>query len=187
MAVQIEGFGKDWMVTRRVDGGKPELTTFSSIEDLRRAVRRLLVKNESVRSPRSLPITEPIVEIEPSASDLKLAAEFDCMTCGACCAPLQQDSDVHVQVEDGDLSDLPPRIVKSMVVSKGGDHYLGTKSNAQGKTTCRALSGTIGQQCSCMIYTKRPMACRIFEPGSPECLQARIVFGVQESGSSNQA
>jgi Fe-S-cluster containining protein len=43
---------------------------------------------------------------------------------------------------------------------------------------CPQLRGVVGQQTACAIYANRPDICRIFTPGSIECLLAReVAFG----------
>ncbi len=216
MAVQIEGFGEDWVVTRRSSDAKPELSTVKSIDEFRRVMQRLLLKSEQRSGATSLPIaplpaapmqvvaepirqvsvavTRPPVRTSPPrvpnvvpphrrpAPILSRDLTLDCMTCGACCAPADQTASTHVLLAKQDCEVIPPGRRRVLVVEKGGDKFVNTKQNAQGKTVCSALSGIIGHQCSCSIYEHRPAVCRLFEPGSPECLQARRLFKVGDNG-----
>lgn len=204
MAVLLEGIGDDWVVMRR-EGGSPELLTFSSLGDLRRHVIRMLAKAEQARSvkrnpvklpqaePRAAPsppppppppvkaaqaVLKPTVYRDPKKVPPSLPEGTDCMTCGACCAPKDQRKDTHPALEKEDVEQLPSVLRKSLVVNDGGQPYIKTKKGPDGKTVCAAFKGTVGGRCKCGIYDKRPMVCRIFEKGSPECLDARANFGL---------
>jgi Fe-S-cluster containining protein len=208
MSILLDGIGDGWIVTRRTVGGKPELVTFSSLEELRRGVVRLLVRaDQPLGAVTEVPITAPVarplpvvahsVGLVPRATETKsstapldltdqddhyepvVAAELDCRVCGACCGPIDQRRDTHVALEPEDVAQIPPTMLGSLVVKDGGAPFLGTKRDPNGKTVCKAFGGVIGGQCKCNIYTKRPMVCRIFEKGSSECLEARLAFGVR--------
>ncbi len=91
----------------------------------------------------------------------------DCVACGRCCH--HEPSTVHLLEDDearmGDellvrltvLVDRPPgwRFMKN-----GGDH-------------CGALDVSVPGRFPCSVYAVRPEDCRIVEPGSPCCLEAR--------------
>ncbi len=86
-----------------------------------------------------------------------------CTSCGACCdggAPVFGDDTYRpdpVWLYEGD----------QMRVETDG-----------GATRCAALFGRIGTFAMCHVYTNRPDACRYFEPGSPECGDARSSHGL---------
>jgi hypothetical protein len=46
---------------------------------------------------------------------------------------------------------------------------------------CPQLRGTVGVETSCAIYEARPEICRLFAPGSVECLQARANAGLDRA------
>ena len=185
MALLIEGIGEDWVVMRR-PGGRPELIMFRTLDEMRRMVARALAKAEQVKAekPRKPPLVvlpqaavpPPIPRPRPKYPPLP--PDADCRTCGACCAPKDQRKDTHPALEPEDVALIPQFMRRSLVVKDGGQPYIKTKKNADGVTVCAALSGTVGEQCKCGIYAKRPMVCRVFEKGSEECLEARVVFGV---------
>jgi len=96
----------------------------------------------------------------------------DCVGCGRCChhGPrtvhlLEPDEARVLSVAGGEdvlrrltvIDDRPPgwRFVQNT-----GDH-------------CAALDVSVGGRFPCSIYEVRPDDCRIVEPGSPACLQAR--------------
>jgi Fe-S-cluster containining protein len=43
---------------------------------------------------------------------------------------------------------------------------------------CVALEGEVGTAVKCSVYNCRPQACRLFEPGSKLCLEARSKLGL---------
>jgi Fe-S-cluster containining protein len=121
-------------------------------------------------SPPSLPSSPPLpartaplspVEGEPDPGGA------DCVGCGRCCHHGART--VHLLEADEvrmgarllelytELDDRPPwmRFVKN-----GGDRCGGLDVSAEG-------------QYPCAIYASRPEDCRIVEPGSPACLEAR--------------
>jgi len=177
MSLLIEGIGDDWVVTR-VPGGKPELTSFQSLSEFRQAMLRLLFKGSRVSSKPSihLPVVTPQAVVIEDDDPLDLG-EFppgtDCRDCGACCGTQDHSKDVHVKLDEADFAQIPKNLQDSLVVVKSDGRFLKTKCNSDEDTVCAALSGTIGKRCKCGIYAKRPMGCRLFEPGSPECLIAR--------------
>jgi Fe-S-cluster containining protein len=65
-----------------------------------------------------------------------------------------------------------------LVIADSEGSWTKTKVNAQGYTVCAALTGTVANSCQCSIYTARPLVCRLFEAGSPECLEARKLLGI---------
>jgi Fe-S-cluster containining protein len=181
MPLVLEGIGNDWVVTRR-PGGKPELTTFKTFEEFRLAITRLMSKDKALTvrpstvlptaTPPSLPVLETPVHLGT------LPPGTDCRDCGACCGTQNMLKDVHVKLDNDDFDLIPKGLRGSLVVSKEDGKYLKTKRNSDGDNVCVALSGTIGDRCKCGIYSKRPMVCRLFEPGSPECLLARKARGM---------
>ena len=43
---------------------------------------------------------------------------------------------------------------------------------------CLALEGEVGIAVKCSVYNCRPQACRLFNPGSTLCLEARAKIGL---------
>lgn len=191
MALLLEGIGEDWVVTRR-PGGKPELVTFRSLDELRRLVIRAMAKADQAEAPKrpavilpqAVPAPAPPPPMPPPLPGVAkskyppLPYDADCQSCGACCAPQDQRKDTHPALEPEDVAQIPKIMRKGLVVNDGGHHYIGTKKNQEGVVVCSAFSGSIGGRNKCGIYSKRPMVCRIFEKGSDECLAARAAFGV---------
>lgn len=104
----------------------------------------------------------------------------DCLTCGACCAsPFLGEG--YIQLDAAEQTRLQRRGLPVLeLVSDPEDRIvmLGTKINAQGERVCVALSGKLGKKVACTVYDERPILCRQFEAGSPECLQARRAVGM---------
>ncbi|MGD0675390.1 MAG: YkgJ family cysteine cluster protein [Polyangiaceae bacterium] len=96
----------------------------------------------------------------------------DCVSCGRCChhGPntvhfLESDEARVLEHPQGEeilrrLTLLDPRPPWFRFVQNGGDH-------------CGALDVSVDGRYPCSIYEVRPDDCRIVEPGSPSCLEAR--------------
>ncbi|HKX31706.1 MAG TPA: YkgJ family cysteine cluster protein [Blastocatellia bacterium] len=81
-------------------------------------------------------------------------------------------------IANKDVSKIPAKLVVIDIVRLHNTQVARQESWLRGKRVtgrwqCRALDGTIGEQCSCSIYAVRPKLCREFEPGSQGCLIAR--------------
>ncbi len=86
--------------------------------------------------------------------------EFDCKTCGACCAfkwswPVLLRSRL-------DAINIPKEMVRT-------DYPLMKTIDNR----CIALDGKVGKSVCCKVYDDRPNSCRQFEPGSELCREAR--------------
>ena len=107
-------------------------------------------------------------------------SDLDCQRCGACCCnPDENRAEgfayyVEVQPDSRLLAraDLRKRYV---VEDDGGVPHL--RLDPSGR--CAALRGKLGQQVSCAVYANRPRGCRLVEPGSPHCFQARRERGLE--------
>jgi uncharacterized protein len=87
-------------------------------------------------------------------SDMEI--KMDCQSCGACCA--WDSSWPEVWSND----DVP-------------EEYLdedGFTIQCHGNR-CSALEGIVGISVRCLIYDRRPIVCRQFEPGSMDCRYVR--------------
>lgn len=104
---------------------------------------------------------------------------FDCLSCGVCCATRFSEKKTYVKIDQTDYLNIPSDLRDGLVTSTKDGNFLSTKQNKDGVTVCAALEGIVGKSVECGIYAKRPLICRIFEPGSPECLIARDAFGLE--------
>ena len=97
--------------------------------------------------------------------------EFDCLTCGACCASFRVDFSVQELDHNGGCvpAGLAVEVNGALARMHGTDHT---------PARCAALTGRIGQHAPCGIYEWRPSPCREFEPGSDACLRARARHGL---------
>jgi Fe-S-cluster containining protein len=91
----------------------------------------------------------------------------DCVACGRCChhpprtVHLLEDDDARM----GDVlltryTELDGRPPGWRFMKNAGDH-------------CGGLDASVPGQYPCAVYASRPTDCRIVEPGSPCCLEAR--------------
>ena len=88
----------------------------------------------------------------------------DCTACGACCAY----SNNWPEFSDADDLDGVP---ESMCDCENG------RMKCDGDR-CVALVGVIGERVHCSVYPSRPLVCREFIPGSPDCNTVRAYFGL---------
>lgn len=103
--------------------------------------------------------------------------EYDCLTCGACCHAGAN----YVQLYAEDLVRLGAR-AKTLAVRStqfplragetGAEMYLDFSAGH-----CAALQH-VGDTWPCSIYEDRPLLCRVFEPGTKPCLDARARRGI---------
>jgi Fe-S-cluster containining protein len=93
-------------------------------------------------------------------------SEFDCLTCGACCA-YSAAWPIFTLEEDAELDLIPSEFVDS---GRGKMRCDGDR--------CSALYGEVGVSTSCEVYGHRPLVCRECMPGDEACVQARKRFGL---------
>jgi len=139
-----------------------------------RSLRHLLedVRDTGVRrSPRP--------RRDGRSDDVAAPVDYDCRTCGACCANPDENRAQGVVdwVEVGDAGPLldDARLTSRLVaMNPAGERHL--RLDAGGR--CLALRGRIGGRVSCTIYALRPAGCWRVEPGDTRCLQYRPERGV---------
>lgn len=99
-----------------------------------------------------------------------IARTLDCQLCGACCAA-PWDKPYYVGLTAAEERGFQRRGLGSYVSADA--HSLRTKRASASALVCACLKGNPGGKVGCMVYSVRPRACRIFEPGSEDCLEAR--------------
>ena len=181
MTIHLDGIGEDWVVTRR-PGGKPELNSYATKEELQKILQRALDKAKaSSLAPRPQPgvakCSAPLVPTNGVSADSvkKEAPAFDCTTCGACCSSTP-DVKAHVLLGRGERAQIGRQLP---IVRRADGEYLRTRKNNDGDTVCAALKGTVGSKCECTIYENRPMVCQIYEIGGASCLKARATLKIK--------
>lgn len=96
----------------------------------------------------------------------------DCVACGRCCH--HGPSTVHLLDTDEARVLLRldgPEILRRLTVLD--DRPPGWRFVRNDGERCGALDVTVPGRFPCSIYDVRPDDCRIVEPGSPACLEAR--------------
>ena len=91
----------------------------------------------------------------------------DCVACGRCCHHGPQT--VHLLEED-DARLTPEELVRLTVLDP---RPPGFRFIVNAGERCGALDVSVAGKFPCSIYPRRPEDCRIVEPGSPCCLEAR--------------
>ncbi len=96
----------------------------------------------------------------------------DCVHCGRCCH--HPPRTVHLLVSDDERVLARPdgeEILHRLTVLD--PHPPGWRFLRNAGERCAALDVSTPQLFPCLIYDVRPDDCRIVEPGSPACLEAR--------------
>jgi Fe-S-cluster containining protein len=101
------------------------------------------------------------VEGEPDAGGA------DCVTCGRCCH--HGPSTVHLL--EADEARMGEALLVRLTVLDG--RPPGWRFMKNGGDSCGALDVSVPGRFPCSVYVVRPEDCRIVEPGSPCCLEAR--------------
>jgi uncharacterized protein len=92
---------------------------------------------------------------------LSASQNFDCQSCGACCAYSADWPRFSLETEE-ELDCIPAEYVAADL---GGMRCENDR--------CTALEGTLGKFVTCTVYAVRPIVCRTCMPGDDECLMAR--------------
>lgn len=100
------------------------------------------------------------------------AFNFDCQSCGACCAYFRvsfywSETDAHPE------GAVPQSMTKAISL-----HQVAMLGTTQKPERCVALAGELGQAVRCTIYEKRSSTCQAFAMGTEACLQARKSHGL---------
>lgn len=91
----------------------------------------------------------------------------DCVACGRCC----HHGARTVQLHESDEARMGPRRLELWTeVMDRPPHFRFVKNEGD---RCGALDVAIPDRYPCAIYDHRPEGCRVVEPGSPACLEAR--------------
>lgn len=101
-----------------------------------------------------------------------------CLHCGACCAHYR------VSFYCGEIDTQPLGFVPNAMVSKVTPFIACMKGTESGGGRCAALTGTIGEEIGCSIYTNRPTTCREYPvwmadgTPNPACQTLRAKIGI---------
>jgi Fe-S-cluster containining protein len=88
--------------------------------------------------------------------------EFDCISCGACCA---YSESWPAFIGNGDGEGIPDELIDF--------EHERMQCHAD---RCSALLGEIGSRTQCSVYANRPLVCREFQRGSHDCIMVRRSF-----------
>lgn len=89
----------------------------------------------------------------------------DCVACGRCC----HHGPRTVHLLEADEERLGP-VLLPLYTELHPPYFRFVKNSG---ARCGALDVTVPGRYPCAIYERRPEDCRIVEPGSPACLEAR--------------
>ncbi len=96
----------------------------------------------------------------------------DCVACGRCCHHGPQT--VHLLVEDEErmrsMPDGEENLRRLTVLMDKPPHMRFIINDGE---RCGGLDLSVPHQYPCRLYQMRPTDCRIVEPGSPCCMEAR--------------
>ena len=95
-------------------------------------------------------------------------SEFDCLTCGACCAYSSEWPRFTLETDE-EIARIPEGFINA---AQSGMSCNGNR--------CSALAGEVGKSTSCRIYAIRPDVCRECSPGDDACKIARHAFRLSD-------
>jgi Fe-S-cluster containining protein len=130
----------------------------------RSLARRRLARYRSAVSDASEPSELgglPPIEGEPDSDGA------DCVACGRCC----HHGPRTVHLLEADEQRLGPKLLPIYTELQDRPPYFRFVKNTGGRCAC--LDVSVPGRYPCVIYDVRPDDCRIVEPGSPACLEAR--------------
>ena len=91
----------------------------------------------------------------------------DCVDCGRCCHHAPRT--VHFLIEDDErMGKRELEMFTEIDLRPPGWRFMKNEG-----ARCAALDVSIPGKFPCAVYERRPADCRIVEPGSPCCLEAR--------------
>jgi len=108
------------------------------------------------------------------SDDAHGSPDLDCVTCGRCCH--HGPSTVHLlEPDEARVLSRPDgaQLLRRLTVLD--DRPPGWRFLRNDGTRCAALDTSTPGRFPCAIYDVRPDDCRIVEPGSPACLEARAL------------
>ena len=91
----------------------------------------------------------------------------DCVDCGRCC----HHGPRTVHLLEADEARMGKRLLEQYTELDDKPPWMRFVRNAGER--CAGLDVTIPGKYPCAVYAHRPEDCRIVEPGSPACLEAR--------------
>ena len=91
----------------------------------------------------------------------------DCVACGRCCH--HPPRTVHLlETDDARMGDGKLHLYTVLDPTPPGWRFMRNEG-----ARCAALDVSVAGRFPCAVYDVRPEDCRIVEPGSPACLEAR--------------
>ena len=95
----------------------------------------------------------------------------ECRECGCCCV-LPMNYRLVTKLTKKDLERLSSyyRERRTRLIDHGGYRTLTHYPKHPDGWACTAFSGRVNKKCRCSIYSTRPWRCRMFKPGSQQCL-----------------
>jgi Fe-S-cluster containining protein len=91
----------------------------------------------------------------------------DCVACGRCC----HHGPRTVHLLEADDARMPDALLRRLTVLD--ERPPGWRFMRNDGTRCAALDVSVPGRYPCAVYDARPDDCRIVEPGSPSCMEAR--------------
>lgn len=96
----------------------------------------------------------------------------DCVDCGRCCHHAPRT--VHfLESDDARMGKRLLDLYTELEVKPPGFRFMKNVKTADGEDRCAGLDLSVPGRYPCGVYAVRPEDCRIVEPGSPACLEAR--------------
>ena len=96
----------------------------------------------------------------------------DCVACGRCCH--HPPRTVHfLEPDDARMGKRLLALYTDLEMKPPGFRFMKNRKTEAGEDRCAGLDLSVPGSYPCGVYDVRPEDCRIVEPGSPACLEAR--------------
>jgi Fe-S-cluster containining protein len=126
--------------------------------------------------------SEPLVHLPPLDEEPDPSGA-DCLACGRCCH--HPPGGVRLgAIDEGRMSKRALALYTEVLARPPFSRFLQNDGER-----CMALDLSVPRRYACRIYEERPDGCRVVEPGSAECLEARrlgrLGFGLGDSPTTS--
>lgn len=101
-----------------------------------------------------------------------------CLDCGACCASFR----VSFYWSEAEAKGLPETLTEQI-----HPFFACMRGTNAEQPHCKALSGVVGQQVACTVYTRRPDVCKEVTAGDDKCSRARARHGLSPLAGGDTA
>lgn len=116
-------------------------------------------------------------KITADSDEVRNEYALKCQSCGACCTfpRIHADGPIDGHTYHGTkVTTYQWELTGETETTRESGHWMRRKNGR-----CAALKGELGERVNCQIYSQRPMGCRVFDPGSEQCIHLRKQRGYE--------